>query len=118
MTIAAEEGEMLLRVAGKVPAVEFHPFVVRAAHRLGVRGWVQHDPAGALIRAIGTEDQLVLLVRAIRTGAPAAVSIRALDPEVITANTPAVSDHFTALAEASDWHEPAIEVEGVLTHLV
>lgn len=103
-----DEGDLLLRVAGIVPAADFHPFVVKAARRLGLKGWVRHDSAGALIRAIGPELALVRLVRAIRNDAPPSARVRSLDPEVITPETPAVGERFMALvAEPVDWPTPS-----------
>lgn len=108
MTTNIDEGDLLLRVSGIVPADEFHPFVVQAARRIGLRGWVQRDPTGALIRAIGSEDQLVLLIRAIRDHAPASARVRSMDPEIATPETPAVDERFVALVdESAEHHDPA-----------
>jgi hydrogenase maturation factor HypF (carbamoyltransferase family) len=112
MTTNPDEGDLLLRVTGFVPAEEFHPYVLRVARRFG------HDSAGALIRAVGYEDQLVRFVRAIRDDAPAAVRIRSLDPELITADTPIVGDKFAALAaETIEWHDPAPDHTPPLAHV-
>jgi len=92
-----DEGDLLLRVTGYVPATDFHPVVVAAAQKLRVRGWVQSEAGGALIRAIGSETQLVSLVRAIRRAQPTSASIRSLDTEPIEATTLSVGDRFVAL---------------------
>lgn len=105
-----EEGDLLLRVAGIIPPDEFHPFVVRIARRLGLRGWVRHDSAGALIRAVGSEEQLVMLVRAIREDGPPSLRVRGMDPEAITVHTPAAGDRFVPLVAAdTDMHDPSPE---------
>lgn len=106
--VALEEGDLLLRVTGLVPAAEFHPFVVSVARRHGLRGWIRHHPAGALIRAVGTEDDLVQLVRALRNEAPPSIGIRSLDTEAVAVDSTAVGDGFIALVEeAIPWREPA-----------
>jgi acylphosphatase len=104
---ALEEGDLLLRVTGRVPAAEFHPFVVSVARRQGLRGWIRHHPAGALIRAVGTEDDLVHLVRALRNEAPPSVGIRSQDTEAVAVDATPVGDSFVPLVEeAIPWREP------------
>ncbi|HVU34907.1 MAG TPA: acylphosphatase, partial [Opitutaceae bacterium] len=84
------------------------PFVVRVARKLGLRGWVRHDTGGALVRAVGLEDQLVLLVRAIRDDAPASLRVRGMEPEAVTPHTAPVGDRFVALVDdGSDVHGSA-----------
>ena len=100
-----EEGDLLLRVSGILPAEEFHPFLVRVARELGLRGWVRHDSTGALIRAVGREDQLVQLVRAIRDDAPVSLRVRSMDPDLITGGTPPVGDAFTTLPADLEWRD-------------
>jgi acylphosphatase len=107
MTSNAEEGDLLLRVTGILPAADFHPFVVHIAESLSLKGWVRHDAAGALIRAVGTEDQLVALVRAIRNEIPVSLRLRSMDPDLATASTPGVGESFVVLPEDMVWHEPA-----------
>jgi hydrogenase maturation factor HypF (carbamoyltransferase family) len=108
MTSNAEEGDLLLRVTGILPAADFHPFVVHIAESLSLKGWVRHDASGALIRAVGTEDQLVALVRAICNEIPVSLRLRSMDPDVVTVNTPEVGESFVVLPEDMVWHEPAI----------
>lgn len=106
MTTYTEEGDLLLRVAGMLPALEFDPFLMRVVRRLGLRGWVRHDGAGVLIRAIGFEEDLARLVRAIRVEAPPAVNVRGMAPDLITESTPMVGESFVILAEDHEWHAP------------
>ncbi len=116
--VESDEGDLLLRVTGIVPASDFHPFVLRAAKKLGLRGWIRHDPSGALIRAVGEELPLARFVRALWTDAPASARIRSMDPEAITADLPAVNDKFMALVEeAAEWHEPAPAASNSLEHV-
>lgn len=113
-----DEGDLLMQVNGMLPVADFHPFVARVARRLGLRGWIRHDPAGALIRAVGTEEQLVRLVRAIRDDSPPSVSVRGMDPDLITAATPAVGDRFVALIEETpEWHDPTPTEPAPLAHV-
>lgn len=106
MTTYTDEGDLLLRVAGMLPASEFDPFLMRVVRRLGLRGWVRHDGAGVLIRAVGFEEDLVRLVRAIRVDAPPAVNVRGMTPDLITEATPAIGEQFAVLAEDLEWHAP------------
>ena len=111
--VEPDEGDLLLRVTGIVPPDDFHPFVVRVARHLRLRGWIRHDPAGALIRAVGEEIPLAQLVRALWTDAPPSARIRGLDPDLITADTPPVGDHFIALVEEPvGWADPDPEPSG------
>jgi acylphosphatase len=112
-----DEGDLLLRVSGIIPADDFHPFVVRVARALRLRGWIRHDPAGALIRAVGDELQLLQLVRALLREAPPTARIRSLDPEAITTETPPIPDHFAAMVDQPDeWHDPAPAGGPTLSH--
>jgi acylphosphatase len=112
-----DEGDLLLRVSGILPAAEFHPFVLGVARRLGLRGWIRHDAGAAIIRAIGFESQLVQLVRAIRDDAPPSTSIRGMDPDLITADTPPVGERFVALIEDNvELHNPT-PTEPPLAHV-
>jgi hydrogenase maturation factor HypF (carbamoyltransferase family) len=104
MTINAEEGDVLVRVWGIVPAKEFQPFVVRSARRLRIRGWVTNDARGALIRAVGVDDAIAALVRAIRDAAPPAMRVRAIETELLTEGMPSVGERFCALPSGPEFH--------------
>lgn len=111
-------GDLLLRVTGLVPAADFHPYIVRMARRLKLRGWIRHDPSGALIRAVGEEIPLAQLVRAIWTDSPPSTRVRSLDPEAITADLPPVGDHFAAIVEEPvEWHDPEPSGTQPLAHV-
>lgn len=113
-----DEGDLLLQVSGILPAADFHPFVVAVARRLGLHGWVRHHPAGALVRAVGAEPQLVRLVCAIRDHAPASVRVRGMDPDLVTAATPPVSERFVALVEEPvDWPGPTPDAPAPLARV-
>lgn len=113
----SDEGDLLLRVRGILPAADFHPFVVRAARRLKLRGWIRHDSSGALVRAIGPEISLARLVRAIRDDAPPSARVRSMDPEAIAADTAAAGDRFVALVgEPIEW-QPSPTKSAALAHV-
>lgn len=95
----SDEGELLLRVSGLIVAADFNPFVVRMARRLGVRGWIRCEGGGAVVRAIGDESSLALLVRAFWNESPASARIRSLDPLPLDAELPAVGESFLPLVE-------------------
>jgi hydrogenase maturation factor HypF (carbamoyltransferase family) len=107
MTYVSEEGDLLLRVTGILPVADFHPFVLRLAHRLQLRGWVRHEAFGASIRAIGPEDEIVQLIRGIRDDAPPSLRVRGMNPDLITADTPQVGETFVALAEQIPHGQPS-----------
>ena len=79
MPATTEETDVLLRVRGTVQGVGFRPFVQRAAARLSVRGWVRNDPQGVLIRAVGPPGVVRSFVDTLRSGAPAAARVAAVE---------------------------------------
>jgi hydrogenase maturation factor HypF (carbamoyltransferase family) len=99
MTTNLEEGDLLLRVSGIVPADDFQPFVQRLAHQVHLRGWVTNDSRGALIRAIGAESQLVALVHAILHDAPPSLRVRSVDVEAVTDASIPAGDGFASLPD-------------------
>lgn len=112
MTTDSDEGELLLQVAGILPPADFHPFVVRLAHRLHLRGWVRHEAIGASLRIVGAEDDIVQLIRGICDDAPPSLRLRGMNPGAITPELPPVGDAFVALADdlgcpAPTPHDPA-----------
>jgi hydrogenase maturation protein HypF len=104
MTINAEDGDVLVRVWGIMPAKEFEPFVVRLARRLRIRGWVTNDARGALIRAVGVDDAIATLIRGIRDDAPPAMRVRAIETELLTEGMPPASDRFCTLPNGPEFH--------------
>jgi acylphosphatase len=62
-----------LRVVGRVQGVGFRWFVVSAAERLHLRGWVRNAPDGSVeVEAEGSAVALDALRRRLETGPPAA----------------------------------------------
>lgn len=96
-----DDGEILLRVVGLLPAGEFEGFLLKVGRQLKLRGWVKPESSGALVRALGTEDQLLKLVRAIRCDAPPSARVRSLELEALTPETPGLSVGFEPLLEAA-----------------
>ncbi|HEX6897742.1 MAG TPA: acylphosphatase [Bryobacteraceae bacterium] len=47
------------RIRGRVQGVGFRYFAEKAAHELGIRGWVRNDDDGTVqVYAVGTREQL------------------------------------------------------------
>src|SRR5262249_16154498 len=60
-------------VRGRVQGVGFRWFVERAAHMLGIAGWVRNNSDGSVeIPAMGTHEQLIGLRSRLRQGPRAA----------------------------------------------
>jgi acylphosphatase len=86
-------------VHGRVQGVGFRVFVLRAARRLGLRGWVANEPAGRLrCIAEGRRDALEALLGELNEGPPGAWVDR-----VEAAWGPATSE-FDAFEVRSGWH--------------
>jgi hydrogenase maturation protein HypF len=68
-----------LEVRGAVQGVGFRPFVYRLARRLGLRGMVLNSPAGVTIEIEGDDDRLEEFAGRLRSDAPPAASIGALE---------------------------------------
>jgi acylphosphatase len=62
-----------LTVGGRVQRVGYRAFVINAARRLGLRGWVRNRSDGTVeALAIGGEAAIAQLIAACRLGPPAA----------------------------------------------
>jgi acylphosphatase len=86
-------------VHGRVQGVGFRIFVVRAARRLGLVGWVANDPSGRLrCVAEGPRPGLDTLLAELREGPPGAWVER-----VDAAWSPATGS-FSAFDVRSGWH--------------
>jgi hydrogenase maturation protein HypF len=90
----AARSDVLLRVRGVVQGVGFRPFVHREATRLGLCGWVCNDSEGVLIRAEGPAPSVDALVTALKTGAPPASRVIAVEAGKPAAADPAPADPF------------------------
>ncbi len=101
MPAPAEETDVLLRVRGVVQGVGFRPFVQRAAARLRVRGWVRNDPQGVLIRAVGPPGAVRSLMGALRTEAPPAARVAAVEPQPPDATTTPAGPGFQIVSSAT-----------------
>src|SRR6202142_2239137 len=91
----AARSDVLLRVRGVVQGVGFRPFVHREATRLGLRGWVRNESEGVLIRAAGPAPSVDALVRALKTGAPPASRVVAVEAVQGAAADPVAAGPFT-----------------------
>lgn len=86
-------------VRGRVQGVGFRFHVVRAADRLGLRGWVANESDGA-VRCVaeGPPDDLARLLAELRTG-PAGAQVDRVDE----AWSPATGE-FVRFSVRSGWH--------------
>lgn len=63
-----------VRVTGRVQGVGFRAFVLGAARRAGVSGWVQNERDGSVTAFVAGEDAATrAVVEAMRQGPPGAV---------------------------------------------
>ena len=89
------QADVLLRVRGTVQGVGFRPFVLRAATRLHLSGWVRNDPQGVLIRAAGARPAVDCLVRALAAEAPPASRVISIEEQ--SNRSPAAADSGFAI---------------------
>ncbi|MFZ0792343.1 MAG: carbamoyltransferase HypF, partial [Candidatus Korobacteraceae bacterium] len=68
-----------IRVRGVVQGVGFRPFVYRLAQEHGLAGWVLNGQDGVAIYVEGPEQKLAAFIAAIRTQAPPAAAISAIE---------------------------------------
>lgn len=61
-----------LYIDGRVKAVGYRAFILRAAGPLGVKGYVRNMEGGVEVVAEGDDDQIEQLIEAARQGPPAA----------------------------------------------
>ena len=86
-------------VHGRVQGVGFRFHVVRAAERLGLRGWVANESDGVLrCVAEGPQDDLTRLLGELRTG-PTGAQVDRVDE----AWEPATGE-FVRFSVRSGWH--------------
>jgi len=93
-------GERLEAVVhGRVQGVGFRVFVLRAARKLGLRGWVANEPAGRLrCVAEGSRDALETLLRQLNEGPPSAWVDR------VEASWGLATGQFDGFDVRSGWH--------------
>ncbi len=73
-----------IRVRGAVQGVGFRPFVYRAAHDLGLAGWVLNDAQGVAIEVQGPASALDRFEQELRTGAPRLARVEHLQAAELT----------------------------------
>jgi len=76
----------LIQVRGVVQGVGFRPFVYRLAKQHGVSGWVFNGEDGVTIHAEAPESVLAVFIAALKTQAPPAASIAAIEVQPAEAN--------------------------------
>jgi acylphosphatase len=86
-------------VHGRVQGVGFRVFVLRAARRLGLRGWVANEPGGRLrCVAEGPRDALETLLGELNEGPPSAWVDR------VEASWGSAAGEFEGFDVRSGWH--------------
>jgi acylphosphatase len=77
--LSARKQARRYRVRGQVQGVGFRAFSEKAAHALGIRGWVRNDDDGSVeVYAIGTPEQLSELAGLLWKG-PRWAEVRGVD---------------------------------------
>jgi len=83
---AAANSACSIQVRGVVQGVGFRPFVYRLAKQHGVSGWVFNGEDGVTIHAEAPESVLAVFIDALKTQAPPAASISAIDVQPAEVN--------------------------------
>jgi hydrogenase maturation protein HypF len=102
-----ERADVVLRVRGTVQGVGFRPFVLRAATRLHLAGWVRNDPQGVLIRAAGARPAVDSLVRALKAEAPPAARVVSVEEQSGPSQAAIGASDFVILPSEMDCAEIA-----------
>ncbi len=77
-------GARFIKVRGIVQGVGFRPFVFRIAHELNLRGWVLNGEDGVEIHLEGPESTLEKFQHRLRTEAPPASRVTAIETQSVT----------------------------------
>ncbi len=77
-----------IHVRGVVQGVGFRPFVYRLARANTLAGWVLNDDEGVEIHLEGDHDRLEAFLEELRTSAPTAATITAIDVDAAVAERP------------------------------
>lgn len=97
MRISPTFSDSLIRVRGTVQGVGFRPFVHRIASRLNLQGWVRNDSEGVLIRAAGDTNRIGQLIASLRTEAPPASHVDAIECAAPTLREQPPAPHFSII---------------------
>ncbi|MGA8876321.1 MAG: carbamoyltransferase HypF, partial [Candidatus Korobacteraceae bacterium] len=103
---AAANSACSIQVRGVVQGVGFRPFVYRLAKQHGVSGWVFNGEDGVTIHAEAPESVLAVFIDALKTQAPPAASISAIDVQPAEVN--GASDFAIHQSERHD--KPTVRV--------
>src|SRR5271166_3172567 len=95
-----------IRIRGIVQGVGFRPFVYRLAHAHNITGWVLNGEEGVEIHAEGRDEELLAFLDQLRTDAPPAASIAAID--IANANPSGLPD-FT-IRESERGGHPTVRI--------
>ena len=88
--------------AATVQGVGFRPFVLRAATRLHLAGWVRNDSRGVLIRAAGDRPSVDSLVCVPKAQAPPAARVVSVEQQPDPPRPPAGDAEFVILPSEAD----------------
>ena len=102
VSASGERTGVLLRVRGTVQGVGFRPFVLRAATRLHLAGWVRNDSQGVLIRAAGARPSVDSLVRALTAEAPPAARVVSVEEQPDPLQSASEDAEFVILPSEAD----------------
>ena len=95
-----------IKVRGVVQGVGFRPFVFRLASQHGVAGWVLNGDDGVEIFAEGSDPAVELFLQLLRSDAPPAAQISAIE---VCVETPAGLEDFT-IRESARGHAPSVRI--------
>lgn len=84
--IAAMNSACSIQVRGVVQGVGFRPFVYRLAQQHGVSGWVFNGEEGVTIHAEAPQPVLAMFIDALKTQAPPAATISAIEVQPAEVN--------------------------------
>jgi hydrogenase maturation protein HypF len=80
---ATEHVRLRLEVSGAVQGVGFRPFVYRLATELGLVGWVNNSPQGAVVEVEGEAGRITELLRRLPAEKPRPCVLHRLTPTVL-----------------------------------
>jgi hydrogenase maturation protein HypF len=95
-----------IKVRGVVQGVGFRPFVFRLASQHGVTGWVFNGDDGVEIFAEGSDPAVELFLQLLRSDAPPAAQITAIE---VCVATPAGLKDFS-IRESAHGHAPSVRI--------
>src|SRR5581483_2259256 len=87
-----------LEVRGAVQGVGFRPFVYRLANELGLVGWVNNSPQGAVVEVEGDDGRIAEFLRRLPDEKPRPCVLHSLTPSFL----PPVGDNVFEVRDSSE----------------